>query len=136
MDKKLNAKQVSLNKLLKSSDIISVHLPLTDKTFHLLNSDNLVNVKKGAVIINTARGEIIDEKVLIRLLNSKHLFSAGLDVFENEPNVNKRLMQLKNVVLVPHIGSATVEARTKMAECCAKNVLNVLNGKSPITPIP
>ncbi len=96
---------------------------------------NLNKVKKGAVIINTARGEIIDEAILIKLLKSKHLLSAGLDVFENEPKVNKELIKLPNTVLLPHIGSATVEARTKMAECCAKNVVNVLRGKKAITPI-
>jgi glyoxylate reductase len=136
IEEKYNAGKVSLNKLLKISDIISVHVPLTDKTYHLLNSENLTKIKKGAVIINTARGEIIDEKSLIKLLKSKHLFSAGLDVFENEPNVNKKFMNLKNVVLLPHIGSATVEARTKMAECCAENVVSVLKGKKAITPIP
>jgi len=135
LEENLCARKVSLNILLKTSDIISVHLPLTDRTFHLLNSDNLNQVKKGAIIINTARGEIIDEKVLIKILKQKQLFSAGLDVFENEPNVNKKLMQLKNVVLAPHIGSATVEARTKMAECCANNVVNVLSGKKAITSI-
>lgn len=136
LEDKFNAGKVSLNKLLKTSDIISVHVPLRDNTFHLLNSENLTKVKKGAVIINTARGEIIDEKILIKLLKNKHLFSAGLDVFENEPNVNKKFMNLQNVVLLPHIGSATVEARTKMAECCAENVVSVLKGKKAITPIP
>ncbi len=135
LENELGAKKLSLNKLLKTSDIISVHVPLNKKTFHLLNKENLNQVKKGAVIINTARGEIIDETVLIKLLKSKHLLSAGLDVFENEPNVNKNLMELSNVILLPHIGSATVEARTKMAECCAKNVVNVLNKKKPLTPV-
>ncbi len=135
LNKKLNAKKVSLNFLLKKSDIISVHLPLTDKTFHLLNSDNLSLVKPSAIIINTARGEIIDENALINLLKHKKIFAAGLDVFENEPNINKKLLKLKNVVLLPHLGSATLDTRNNMALLAAKNVHRVLNGKKALTRV-
>jgi len=131
----LDARKVSLNHLLKSSDIISVHLPLSSETKHLLNKENLRLVKRSAVIVNTSRGEIIDEKMLIRLLKKKRIFAAGLDVYENEPGVNPELLKLENVFLLPHIGSATIETRTGMAELCAKNVKNVLNRKSPLTPV-
>jgi glyoxylate reductase len=135
LEKKLGAEKVTLNKLLKTSDIISVHVPLNKQTYHLLDKEKLSLIKKSAVIVNTARGEIIDEKILIGLLQRKHLLSAGLDVYENEPNVNKHFMNLPNVVLLPHIGSATVEARTKMAECCADNVVRVLKGNKALTPV-
>jgi glyoxylate reductase len=135
IEKSLGAKKVSLNRLLKVSDIISIHTPLNEATFHLLNKDNLKSVKRGVVIVNTARGEIIDEIPLIQLLKSGHIFSAGLDVYENEPKINKKLLRLPNVVLLPHIGSATIETRSKMAELCAKNVVNVLSGKKPLTEV-
>ena len=129
------AVKVSLNSLLKKSDVISVHLPLNDKTHHILNHKNLIYLKRSAIIINTARGEIIEENALISFLKKEKIFSAGLDVYENEPNLNKEFYKLSNVILLPHIGSATIEARTGMAELAAKNVLNVLTGKDPITPV-
>ncbi len=134
-EKETRAKKVSLNRLLKISDFISLHVPLTDKTSHLLNSENMANIKKGAVIINTARGEIIDEKVLIKMLKNGDIFAAGLDVYENEPNVKKEFLKMKNVVLLPHLGSGTFETRSEMAKLAAKNVINVLNGKKPVTPV-
>lgn len=135
LDDKLGGKKVSLDKLLKNSDFISINLPLTEKTRHLLDSKKLALLNKNAVLINTARGEIIDENVLISLLRNKKIFAAGLDVFENEPKVNKELLKFDNVIVLPHIGSATVEARNKMAMLAAKNVSSVLEGKKPVTPI-
>ena len=134
-EKEASAQKVSLNKLLKSSDIISIHLPLTKETYHLLNFENLRLLKKTAIIINTARGEIIDERALIRLLKNKEIFSAGLDVYENEPVINKELLTMENIVLLPHIGSAGKDTRDKMARLAAKNVINVLSGKKAITPV-
>lgn len=128
-------KKVLLNTLLKKSDFISIHLPLTPNTYHLLNKEKLQMMKSTAVIINTARGEIIDEKELIKLLKDKKIFAAGFDVYENEPAVNKELYKLKNVVLLPHIGSATIETRSKMAELAAKNVIAVLKNKKPLTAV-
>ncbi len=130
-----SAKKVSLNYLLKQSDFISIHLPLNKTTHHLLNQEKLSLVKRTAIIINTARGEIIDELALTNLLLNDRIRFAGLDVFENEPIINKNLLKLKNVMLLPHIGSATEEARNGMAELAAKNVINVLKGKKPITPV-
>jgi len=135
LEKKTGAIKLSLDKVLKESDIISVHLPLTEETYHLLNREKLSLLKKSAVIVNTSRGEIIDEKELIKLLKQKKIFSAGFDVYENEPDVNPELLKLDNVVLLPHIGSATQEARTGMALLAVRNVINVLKGKKPLTPV-
>ncbi len=134
-EKELGAKKASLNKLLATSDFISVHVPLTDKTRKLLDEEKIKIIKKGAVIINTARGEIIDEKALIKALKNGRIFAAGLDVYENEPDVKKEFLKLKNVVLLPHLGSGTFETRSEMAELAAKNVIRVLNGKKPLTPV-
>jgi glyoxylate reductase len=130
-----DAKKVSLDKLLKTSDFISIHLPLTEKTYHLLNKEKLSLMKKTSILINTARGEVVDEKSLIKLLKQKKIGGAGFDVFENEPNINPELLQMENVVALPHIGSATVEARTQMALLAAENVASVLSGKKAITPV-
>ena len=130
-----SAKKVTLKKLLKIADVVSLHLPLAGNTFHLLNRESLDLLKNTAILINTARGEIVDEKYLISLLKKKKIFAAGFDVYEGEPKVNKALLKLENVVILPHIGSATFEARNSMAKLAAENIINVLNGKKPITPI-
>ncbi|MHB1686598.1 MAG: 2-hydroxyacid dehydrogenase [Ignavibacteriaceae bacterium] len=135
LESKTGAKKVSLEFLLKHSDFISIHLPLTPKTFHLIDRDKLNLLKKTAIVINTARGDIVDEKSLIDILKENKLFSAGFDVYENEPQINPELYKLKNVVLLPHLGSATIEARNKMAELAAKNVIAILLGKKPLTPV-
>ena len=116
------AKKVSLKRLLMLSDIISIHVPLTSSTFHLLNNDTLKKIKAGSVIVNTSRGEVIDEKVLISLLKKKKIFAAGMDVYEGEPLINPDLLKLDNVFLLPHLGSATIETRSGMALLCANNV--------------
>ncbi|HSL89476.1 MAG TPA: NAD(P)-dependent oxidoreductase, partial [Ignavibacteriaceae bacterium] len=117
------------------SDIIAIHLPLNPKTHLLLNKNKIDMLKNTAILINTARGEIVDEKHLIKFLRSKKIFAAGFDVYDNEPNVNPALFKLKNAVLLPHIGSATNDARNAMSLLAAKNVDAVLSGKSPITPV-
>ncbi len=129
------AKKVSLKKLFRTSDVISVHLPLTDNTYHLINKEVLQLMKPKAIFVNTARGEIVDEKFLIATLKKKKIFGAGFDVYEGEPNVNKELFKLKNVVLLPHLGSANEETRDKMAELAAKNIIRVLKGKKAVTPV-
>jgi len=134
-ENELGAKKVSLSKLMKISDIISIHIPLNIETRDLINKENLDLMKPSAILINTARGEVIDEKYLIKLLQKNRIHSAGFDVYDNEPNLNPDLFKLNNVILLPHIGSATIEARDQMAELAAKNVINVLNGKKPITPV-
>ncbi|OGU34008.1 MAG: D-glycerate dehydrogenase [Ignavibacteria bacterium GWB2_35_6b] len=134
-EEELKAKKVSLNQLMKLSDFISVHLPLNLKTFHILNDKNLKLVKKNSIIVNTSRGEIIDEKALLNLLKKNKNYIAGLDVFENEPFINKKLLKYKNVVILPHIGSATIEARTAMAKLATENVISVLKFKKPLNPV-
>ena len=135
LEKKLGAKKVTLKKLMKDSDIISIHIPSTEETYHLLDKEHLSLLKPDAILINVARGEVVDEKYLIQLLKKRKIHSAGFDVYENEPDINPDLLKLPNVVLLPHLGSATIEARTKMAQLCAENVIRVLGGKSPKTKV-
>lgn len=134
-ENEFGAKKVSLNKLLKTADIISIHLPLNTDTKLLLDKEKLELLKPRAIIVNTARGEIIDEKYLIKMLKKGRIFSAGFDVYDKEPLVNPELLKLANVVLLPHLGSATLETRDEMAKLAAKNIINVLSGKKAITPV-
>jgi glyoxylate reductase len=129
------AKKVLLPGLLKKSDIVSLHLPLTSDSFHLLNKKRLGLLKTSAILINTSRGEIVDESELIRLLENKKIFAAGFDVYENEPAINPKLAGLKNTVLLPHLGSGTIEARNRMAELAVNNIIAVLSGKKAINPV-
>lgn len=134
-EKETGAKFVNLKTLLKKSDFISIHTPLNKNTYHLLDEKEFSLMKDGAILINTARGEVINEKVLVKYLKSGKLFSAGLDVYEFEPKISKELLKMKNVILLPHIGSATEETRNKMAELAAQNIIRVLKGKKPLTPV-
>lgn len=135
IEKETGAQKASLNKLLETSDILSVHLPLNDRTFHFLNRKRLNQLKNNVILINTARGEIIDETALIQKIKKNKLMSVGLDVFEDEPQLNRELLKFPNVIVLPHLGSATHEARNGMAELAVKNVINVLNGKPPLSPV-
>lgn len=134
-EKECNAAWVTLEELLRQSDFVSVHVPLTNETTHLLGEKEFKMMKNTAILINTARGPVVDEKALAKALKEGEIWSAGLDVYENEPLINKELMELENVVLLPHIGSATVETRTKMAEMAAKNIIEVLHGRTAINPV-
>jgi len=134
-EKETGAKYSTLKQLLKNSDFISIHTPLTKETYHLIDKEEFDLMKEGSILINTARGEVINEKELVNALKSGKLFSAGLDVYEFEPKITKDLLKMKNVVLLPHIGSATVETRNKMAELAAMNIVKVLKGKKPLTPV-
>ena len=121
-----------LDPLLATSDVISVHAPLSRETHHLLDAQAFAKMKRGAYVVNTSRGALIDEAALCDALESGHLRGAALDVYEREPEVNPRLFALKNVVLAPHIGSATEEARNAMARIAATNVLLFLRGQEPL----
>lgn len=121
----------TLPELLKESDIISLHCPLTDETRLLLNKDAFSQMKQGAVIINTARGGVVDTDALIDTLKSGHLGGAGIDVYPDEPNVPDALKQMPNAVLTPHIGTNTYEARRGMARAAAERILMVKEGKIP-----
>jgi glyoxylate reductase len=133
IDSGVGAKYVSLDELIEKSDFLSLHASLNSETYHLIDKTKLRKMKNTAYLINTARGLLVNEKHLIEALQRKWIAGAGLDVFEKEPPSPKNaLLKMKNVLLLPHLGSATFSTRTKMAEVAAKNLLNVLNGKSPI----
>lgn len=120
-----------LDALLAASDVVSIHLPLTDVTRHLFNIERFTAMKSGAFLINTARGPIIDEAALAAAIRAKQIAGAALDVFEHEPSVHPDLVTHHNVILTPHIGSATHEARDAMSEIAATNILAALNGETP-----
>jgi len=140
LEKEFNAKQLSMEKLLETSDFVSLHVPLLPSTKHLISTDAFSLMKKTAFLVNTARGPIVDEKALLRALKTKRIAGAGLDVFECEPAIdcdvtdNLELKSFENVILTPHIGSATIEAREAMGVVAAENILAVLSGKPPLTP--
>ncbi len=131
----LGAWRVELDELLANSDIVSLHCPYGPGTHHLIGSGQLAAMKESAYLINTARGPIVDEAALAAALREGQIAGAGLDVFENEPSVHPGLLELENVVLVPHLGSATVETRTAMAMLAADNALAVLSDERPPAPI-
>ena len=126
---------MSLDELLISSDVVSIHTPATAETRHLFNRRTFARMKRSALLINTARGAIVDEEALVWALNEHLLAGAALDVFEKEPAVHPGLLPLENVVLVPHLGSATRETRTAMADLAVRNVIAVLSGNPPLTPV-
>lgn len=129
VEKKLAASYYeNLSDLLRTSDIISFHCPLTDATRHLLNRDNIKLLKSSAYVINTSRGPVIEEEALAEALHRGDISGAGIDVFEEEPSVHPRLLTAPNTVLLPHIGSATVTTRTKMAELAVDVVVQTLSG--------
>ncbi|AGB03958.1 lactate dehydrogenase-like oxidoreductase [Aciduliprofundum sp. MAR08-339] len=131
-ERETGARFVSLTELLRESDIITLHVPLTQETRHLIGEEEFKIIKEGAILINTARGEVVKEEAMIRALKSGKLFAAGLDVFYGEPNVNTELLSLPNVVLTPHVGSATERTRRKMAEMVCEDVSRVLLGREPL----
>lgn len=131
LEKTLSARRASFTELIQQSDFISIHLPLTAETKHLINEQILQQMKKSAILINTARGAVIDEKALVKALENHWIAGAGLDVFENEPEVTPGLECLTNVVLAPHIGSATIQTRQEMAKIAAMNLIDALEGRLP-----
>jgi glyoxylate reductase len=124
-----------LDRLLATSDVVSLHCPLTPDTRHLIDQPALARMKRSAYLINTARGPIVDEKALVWALRTRLIAGAALDVFEDEPKVEPELLTLENVLLVPHLGSGTVETRTAMADLAVRNVAAVLSGQPPLTPV-
>ena len=130
-EKTYDARYASLDELIRSSDVISLHTPLTGETHHLLDDEAFKKMKQGSFIINTARGAVIHEEALLRHLQNGHLGGAGLDVFEFEPKINEGLLKLDNVVVVPHIGTANYETRKSMGEEAALNVAEYFRGHRP-----
>jgi glyoxylate reductase len=135
VDAALGAERMPLEQLLAEADVLSLHCPLTPETHHLIGAAELEAMKPSAVLINAARGPIVDEVALAEALAAGQIAAAGLDVYEREPQVEPRLLELDNVVLTPHLGSATVETRTAMAELAARNAISVLSGQGPLTPV-
>lgn len=128
--KELNATHMELDELLATSDVVSLHCPYSPETHHLMNASTIGKMKKSAYLINTARGPVVDEEALATALQHGKIAGAGLDVFEKEPTVHQALIGLDNAVLIPHLGSATVETRTAMANLAVTNALAVLSGKT------
>ncbi|MGV7221027.1 MAG: 2-hydroxyacid dehydrogenase [Nitrospinales bacterium] len=131
MEKELGAIFVSLDQLLKESDFITLHVPLTDQTHHMIGEKEFAVMKPTAYFIHTARGKVVDDKALVNALKKNQIAGAGLDVFENEPELEEGLTDLENIVILPHIGSASEETRARMAIMAVDNVLDALAGKSP-----
>ena len=130
-----DAEFMPLDRLLATSDVVSLHCPLTPETRHLIDQKSLAKMKRTAYLINTSRGPVVDEAALAWALKQRLIAGAALDVYEKEPEVHADLLALENVMLIPHIASATTETRTAMADLAASNVLAVLEGKAPLTRV-
>jgi glyoxylate reductase len=126
---------VPFQELLAISDVVSISTPLTPETHHLIDADALAKMKRGAILINTGRGPLVDEQALVDALRSGHLGGAGLDVFEREPDVHPDLLTFPNVAMTPHLGGGTFESRIEAADTAVANVLAVLSGQPPISPV-
>ena len=135
LEQELETKQMSLEDLLRSSDIVSVHCPSDDSTFHLIGKSQFTKMKKSAFLINTARGPIVNETELVTALIDNQIAGAGLDVYENEPSVHRGLLDRDDVVLLPHLGSATFETRSAMATLAIRNALAIMAGAPPLTAV-
>ncbi|MGH9310387.1 MAG: 2-hydroxyacid dehydrogenase [Vicinamibacterales bacterium] len=130
------AKQdMSIDELLISSDVISIHTSLRPDTRHLIDKRALARMKRTAILVNTARGSVVDEEALAWALEERLIAAAALDVYEREPIVNDALLSMENVVLAPHLGSATRETRTAMIDLAVSNVIEVVHGRAPLTPV-
>lgn len=135
VEQRLQARRVDFDQLLETSDIVSLNCPYSEATHHLVDAAALDAMQPTALLINTARGPIVDESALVDALVNGKIAGAALDVFEHEPTVHPGLLSLDNVVLVPHLGSATVETRTAMATTAAANVVEVVAGRAPHNPV-
>ena len=134
-ERELGARYLELDDLLRESDFVSVHTPLTPETRHLISERELGLMQPTSVLVNASRGPVVDEAALAEALENERIFAAGLDVYEEEPEVHPRLLELENVVLAPHIGSASIETRDKMATLAAENLRAVLSGEPARTPV-
>jgi glyoxylate reductase len=127
---------ITLDRLLSTSDVVSLHVPLTDQTRHLIGQPELARMKRSAYLVNTTRGPVVDEAALVWALKNRIISGAALDVYEREPEIHQELFAFENVVLAPHLGSATMETRTAMADLAARNAIAVLSGQPALTPVP
>jgi glyoxylate reductase len=130
-EEQLGATRVDLNRLIAESDFISVHVPLTQETLHLISTQQFNSMKRNAILVNTSRGPVVDEAALVEALNARKLAGAGLDVYEREPAVHPGLVPMPNVVLAPHIASATVRTRSEMSAMAARNMATAVRGGRP-----
>ena len=131
----LGAERLSLDEMLATSDIVSINCPYSTETHHLIGSEQFELMRSTAFLVNTARGPIVDETALVKALRTGEIAGAGLDVYEHEPQLAAGLSELDNVVLIPHLGSATVETRAAMATLAARNTVAVLSGQAALTPV-
>jgi len=136
VERELRASRTELEPLLAEADFVSLHTPLLPETRHLINERTLKLMKKSAVLVNASRGPVVDEAALVSALKERRIAAAGLDVFEEEPKIHPGLLPLQNVVLAPHIGSASFDTRLAMASLAVRNCLAVLDGKPALTPVP
>jgi glyoxylate reductase len=130
-EEQLNVQRASLDRLIAESDFISVHVPLTQDTMHLISTPQFNAMKRNAILVNTSRGPVVDEAALVEALTAKKLAGAGLDVYEREPAVHPGLIPMPNVILAPHIASATVRTRSEMSAMAARNMATAVRGGRP-----
>ncbi len=135
VEDELGARFLALEDLLREADVVSLHCPLTQETRHLINADRLQLMKTSSYLVNTTRGAVVDESALVAALQTGGIAGVGLDVYEHEPHLHPDLFDLENVVLLPHLGSATIETRTAMGLLAAENVSAVLAGGTPPTQV-
>ncbi len=135
LENELSMRRLPQDELLASSDVVSIHCPSNDSTFHMFGAQQFESMKSSAFLINTARGPIVDEAALVAALESQQIAGAGLDVFENEPMIHQGLINRDDVVLIPHLGSATIETRAAMATLAANNAVHLAMGGEPLTPV-
>jgi len=135
IEAELDAERLDLDELLGTSDVVSINCPYSADTHHLIGPEQFEQMRSSAYLVNTARGPIVDEAALVRALRSGEIAGAGLDVYEHEPQLAPGLADLDNVVLIPHLGSATIETRAAMATLAARNTVAVLSGQPPLTPV-
>ena len=129
------ATYLSFDDLLASSDYISLNMPLSDDTYHLIGENELNQMRKGTILVNTARGAVVDEKALVRSLQSGHLGGAALDVYEHEPLITPELLTMDNVVLAPHNGTATIDGRNAMSRYASENIIRFFHGEAPLSRV-
>ena len=134
-EEELGARYLELDELLETCDFFSIHTPLTEETTHLIGAQELRKMKPKAVLVNTSRGPVVNEDALAGALEDERIFAAGLDVYEEEPKVHPKLLELENVVLAPHIGSASIETRNKMAVTAGEDLRAALRGEQPKNPV-
>ena len=135
LEERAGARRTELDRLIAAADVLTLHVPLTPQTRHLIGAEQLATMKPTAILINTSRGPVVDEAALVAALRERRIAAAGFDVYENEPRLTPGLAELPNVVLLPHLGSATTVTRQKMSQMVAENVIAVLGGREPPNPV-